>query len=133
MNDNYLSAPNTGANNLSPNFQLNTYSSSLSSSSATASLSHGGANSMKSQMTAQSEAGIIRSPSTSNRETQKKKIGHREVKDGIVHYKKISTDELKKSIQFGIVHFLSEQNRTQMDRDLLMQDFQIVETVQFPK
>lgn len=133
MNDNYLSAANQGANNLSPNCQLNTYSSSLSSSSATASLSQGGANSMKSQMTAQSEAGIVRSPSTSNRETQKKKIGHREVKDGIVHYKKISTDELKKSIQFGIVHFLSEQNRTQMDRDLLMQDFQIVETLQFPK
>jgi hypothetical protein len=43
-----------------------------------------------------------------NSET-KKKIGHREVKHGVVMYKKFSTDELKKSIQFGIVHFLNEQ------------------------
>lgn len=64
---------------------------------------------------------------------EKHKIGHREIKDGVVHYKKISTDELKKSIQFGIVHFINEQNRFNMDRDLLMQDFQVVETVIFPK
>lgn len=64
---------------------------------------------------------------------EKVKIGHREIKDGVVHYKKISTDELKKSIQFGIVHFINEQNRLNMDRDLLMQDFQVVETVVFPR
>lgn len=64
---------------------------------------------------------------------EKAKLGHREVRDGVVHYKKVSTDELKKSIQFGIVHFINEQNRFNMDRDLLMQDFQVVETVVFPK
>lgn len=67
----------------------------------------------------------------------KKKIGHREVKDGVVHYKKVSTDELKKSIQFGIVHFINEQSRPNskynIDRDLLMQDFQTVETLVFLK
>jgi hypothetical protein len=67
-----------------------------------------------------------------NSET-KKKIGHREVKHGVVMYKKFSTDELKKSIQFGIVHYLNEQNRRQLDRDLIMQDFQFIETIQFPK
>jgi hypothetical protein len=64
-------------------------------------------------------------------EKDKKKIGHREIKDGVVHYKKVPTDELKKSIQFGIVHFLNEQIRTNIDRDLLMQDFQVVENIEF--
>ena len=67
----------------------------------------------------------------------KKKIGHREVKHGVVHYKKVSSDELKKSIQFGIVQFISESNgqasKYNIDRDLLMQDFQVVETIVFPK
>lgn len=137
------------------NTHLNTYSSSVSSSSATASLSHGGGggggggygtnslntmnSNQSSHLTAPSDHVLNRSLSTSssnaksNADRQKKKIGHREVKDGIVHYKKISTNELKKSIQFGIVHFLNEQNRFNMDRDLLMQDFQIIEIIQFPK
>jgi hypothetical protein len=61
-----------------------------------------------------------------------KKIGHREVKDGVVHYKKVPTDELKKSIQFGIVHSISVSSKY-ADRDLIMQDFQMVETIVFPK
>jgi hypothetical protein len=61
-----------------------------------------------------------------------KKIGHREVKDGVVHYKKVPTDELKKSIQFGVVHSISVSNKFQ-DRDILMHDFQTVETIVFPK
>ena len=72
-------------------------------------------------------------PSSALNSDSKKKLGHREVKHGVVLYKKVSTDELKKSIQFGIVHFLNEQNRRQMDRDLIMQDFNVVETVMFPK
>ena len=74
--------------------------------------------------------------STSSRE-KNKKVGHREVKHGVVHYKKVSSNELKKSIQFGIVQFISESNRQNskynIDRDLLMQDFQVVETIVFPK
>lgn len=74
---------------------------------------------------------------SSNSAKDKKKIGHREVKHGVVHYKKVSSDELKKSIQFGIVQFISESNglasKFNLDRDLLMQDFQVVETIVFPK
>jgi hypothetical protein len=66
--------------------------------------------------------------STALTNSEKKKIGHREVKHGIVLYKKVPTDELKKSIQFGIVHFINK-----MDRDLLMQDFQVVENIVFPR
>lgn len=65
--------------------------------------------------------------------SERKKIGHREVKHGVVLYKKVSTDELKRSIQFGIVHFINERNRDKMDRDLLMQDFQVVENIVFPR
>ena len=68
---------------------------------------------------------------------EQKKIGHREVKHGVVHYKKVSSEELKKSIQFGIVQFICESNRHlskyNVDRDLLIQDFQVVETIVFPK
>ena len=82
---------------------------------------------------AASAAGASATASSSGGAIGKAKIGHREIKDGVVHYKKVSTDELKKAIQFGIVHFINEQNRFNMDRDLLMQDFQVVETVVFPK
>lgn len=61
-----------------------------------------------------------------------KRLGHREVKHGIVHYKKVPTDELKKSIQLGIVHSIGVSNKYQ-DRDLLMHDFQTVETIVFGK
>jgi len=67
---------------------------------------------------------------------KEKKLGHRSVKDGVVHYKKISSKELKNSIQLGIVHFINEQNRNRspfnIERDILVQDFQVVDTIQFP-
>lgn len=65
--------------------------------------------------------------------SEKRKIGHHEIKNGVVHYKKVSTDELKKSIQFGIVHFINEQSRNAIERDLLQQDFQVVETITYLK
>ena len=66
-------------------------------------------------------------------ESKEKKLGHREVKHGVVHYKKISSNELKNSIQLGIVHFLNDQhNKVKTDRDVVVQDFQVVETIQFP-
>ena len=71
-------------------------------------------------------------PAVAKSSMDKKNIGHREVKDGVVHYKKVPTDELKKSIQFGIVHSISFSNKY-IDRDLLIQDFQVVETIVFPK
>jgi hypothetical protein len=72
-----------------------------------------------------------------NKESNKEKLGHREVKDGVVHYKNISSNYLKKSIQFGIVHFISEingyTNKYNMSRDVLIQDFSVVERIIFPK
>lgn len=77
------------------------------------------------------------SSTTSSPTQQQKKIGHREVKNGVVLFKKVPTDELKKSIQFGIVHFINEQNRFgspfNINRDCIMQDFQVVETILYPK
>lgn len=87
----------------------------------------------RSASTSAASAAASATASSSGGAIGKAKIGHREIKDGVVHYKKVSTDELKKAIQFGIVHFINEQNRFNMDRDLLMQDFQVVETVVFPK
>ncbi len=71
-------------------------------------------------------------PKTSMSSVDKKKMGHREVKDGVVHYKKVSSDELKKSIQFGIVHSVSFSNKYP-DRDILIQDFPEVVCINFPK
>lgn len=71
-------------------------------------------------------------PKTSVSGVDTKKVGHREVKDGVVHYKKVPTDELKKSIQFGVVHSVSFSNKYP-DRDILIQDFTEVVTIQFPK
>lgn len=72
-----------------------------------------------------------------NKESNKEKLGHREIKDGVVHYKNISSNYLKKSIQFGIIHFISEingyTNKYNMSRDVLIQDFSVVERIIFPK
>ena len=62
----------------------------------------------------------------------KKKIGHREVKDGVVHYKSVPLDELKKSIQFGISYSTSVSNKC-IDRDLILDDFNQVDIINFPR
>ena len=69
---------------------------------------------------------------------ERSRIGTRVVKDGVVYYKKVSTDELKRSIQFGIFHFLKEQNRRNMSsvdpqQNLGMHDFHVADTIPFPK
>ena len=70
-------------------------------------------------------------------ELETEKLGHREVKDGVVHYKKVRSIDLKKSIQFGIHHFISGLNgnnsKYNMKRNILMQDFSVTETIHFPK
>lgn len=63
------------------------------------------------------------------------KIGHREVKDGVVLYKKVPTAELKNSIQLGIensIQYGCKLMRTD-DRNLIIQDFQTIETIMFRK
>ena len=85
-----------------------------------------------SNLSPSSMSGTNNKPKTSMSSVDKKKMGHREVKDGVVHYKKVPTDELKKSIQFGVVHSVSFSNKYP-DRDILIQDFTEVVTIQFPK
>jgi len=61
------------------------------------------------------------------------KIGHRRVdEDGQVTYKKKSTSELMAAIQLGIGQSITSM-ACKPKRDLLLQDFAIVETVYFPK
>lgn len=61
------------------------------------------------------------------------KIGHRRVnEDGQVTYKKKPTSELMAAIQLGIGQSITSLS-TKPKRDLLLQDFTIVETVFFPK
>lgn len=62
----------------------------------------------------------------------KEKVGHRRVdKQGEVSYKKVPTNALMNAIQLGISNSIgSLASRPQ--RDLLLQDFDVIETVAFP-
>lgn len=79
------------------------------------------------------EEDVVDEEEATTAEGRKARLGHRVVKDGVVYYKKVSTDELKQSIQFGIYNFLKKLDLVDVDRDLLMQDFQVIETIHFPK
>ena len=62
-----------------------------------------------------------------------RKIGHRRVNDeGLTTYKKVQANQLTGCIQMGIRHAIGFQFKAE-ERDLLMQDFQIVETHIFPR
>ena len=61
-----------------------------------------------------------------------KKLGHRRVKDGEVTYKKFETTQLMGSIQLGIQQSVGNL-ASQEDRDLLHEDFYMVESVVFSR
>jgi hypothetical protein len=64
---------------------------------------------------------------------KEKKIGHRRVdEEGQITYKKIQTSQIMSSIQLGIAHAVGSL-ASKPERDLLMQDFAVVETVYFAK
>jgi hypothetical protein len=66
--------------------------------------------------------------SAANNDKQKK--GHLKVnKDGVASYKKIASTEIKKSLQYGIVYYLHKNLNEKMDRDLLYQDFQVIDSI----
>ena len=72
---------------------------------------------------------ISRSPNSKKRE---RKIGHRRVdKDGKVTYKKTPFETLGLAMQHAIVTTLSASNTSNTDRDILMDDFQTVESFNF--
>jgi len=61
-----------------------------------------------------------------------KRIGKRkeDLKTGDIYYKDAAQDSISGALQLGITHSIgSHQN----DRDVLIQDFQEIETIQFPK
>ncbi|CDS42327.1 Phosphatidylinositol 4 phosphate 5 kinase type 1 [Echinococcus multilocularis] len=62
-----------------------------------------------------------------------KKIGHRRVTNqGTVTYKKTPTSEIQRAIQLGIQHSIGTLQQKQV-RDVLFRDFEVVETVDFPR
>lgn len=66
------------------------------------------------------------------RNEKEKKIGHRRVDEqGQVTYKKIETSQICGSIQLGIGYAVGSL-ASKPERDLLMQDFAMVETTSFP-
>lgn len=61
-----------------------------------------------------------------------KKIGHRSVdSSGETTYKKTTSSALKGAIQLGITHTVGSLS-TKPERDVLMQDFYVVESIFFP-
>lgn len=64
--------------------------------------------------------------------TRERKIGHRRVdEEGQITFKKIQTSQIMASIQLGIGYAVGKL-ASKPERDLLMQDFTIVETTAFP-
>jgi 1-phosphatidylinositol-4-phosphate 5-kinase len=63
----------------------------------------------------------------------KEKIGHRRVNKvtGEVTYKKTASSSISGAIQLGIAHSVGQLSKAPM-RDILMQDFEVVEIVNFP-
>ncbi|KAM3175665.1 hypothetical protein ACTXT7_008062 [Hymenolepis weldensis] len=62
-----------------------------------------------------------------------KKIGHRRVTDqGTVTYKKTPTSEIQRAIQLGIQHSICTLQQKPV-RDVLFRDFEVIETVDFPR
>ncbi|XP_067112000.1 phosphatidylinositol 4-phosphate 5-kinase type-1 alpha-like [Osmerus mordax] len=70
------------------------------------------------------------SPSSS--QTMKKTIGHRGIDPtGETTYKKTTSSALKGAIQLGITHTVGSLSQ-KPERDVLMQDFEVVESIFFP-
>ncbi|CAJ0572419.1 unnamed protein product, partial [Mesorhabditis spiculigera] len=63
---------------------------------------------------------------------EKAKLGHRRIgEQGEISYKKVPTDALMKAIQLGIANSIGKL-ASYPKRDLLVQDFDVIETVSFP-
>ncbi|CAF2614879.1 unnamed protein product [Rotaria sp. Silwood2] len=61
----------------------------------------------------------------------KEKLGHRRVDEtGIVTYKRVTVDDLMKSLQIGLTYVLGKHHHPQ--RQVLLQDFQQIEYQDFP-
>lgn len=73
-----------------------------------------------------------KTPALGNTRDREKKIGHRRVDEsGVVTYKKKPTSELMAAIQLGIGQSVGGLS-SKPERDVLLQDFEVVESVFFP-
>jgi len=95
------------------------------------SITDGGANSAaNSGASGALPPGVAASSSVNEKD---RKIGHRRInEEGQVSYKKIESNQLMSSIQLGIHNSIGGLAKYP-DRDLLMHDFTMVESVSFPK
>ncbi|KAK2907683.1 hypothetical protein Q8A73_008756 [Channa argus] len=83
-------------------------------------------------MDAAKKAFITEMPSSSGQPGQTKKIGHRGVDaSGETTYKKTTSSALKGAIQLGIGYTVGNLS-SKPERDVLMQDFYVVESIFFP-
>ncbi|KAM4629556.1 phosphatidylinositol 4-phosphate 5-kinase type-1 gamma isoform 1-T1 [Polymixia lowei] len=83
-------------------------------------------------MDAAKKAFITEMPSSSGQPGQGKKIGHRGVDaSGETTYKKTTSSALKGAIQLGIGYTVGNLS-SKPERDVLMQDFYVVESIFFP-
>ncbi|KAM6396061.1 phosphatidylinositol 4-phosphate 5-kinase type-1 gamma isoform 2-T2 [Rhynochetos jubatus] len=81
---------------------------------------------------AQKKAAITEGPSLPGQPGQGKKIGHRGVDaSGETTYKKTTSSTLKGAIQLGIGYTVGNLS-SKPERDVLMQDFYVVESIFFP-
>uniref|UniRef100_A0AAQ4P0D6 PIPK domain-containing protein n=1 Tax=Gasterosteus aculeatus aculeatus TaxID=481459 RepID=A0AAQ4P0D6_GASAC len=76
---------------------------------------------------------LLPSPSTSHMSpAMKKTIGHRGIdRTGETTYKKTTSSALQGAIQLGIAHTVGSLSQ-KPDRDVLLQDFEVVESIFFP-
>ncbi|KAG7278191.1 hypothetical protein CRUP_002153 [Coryphaenoides rupestris] len=75
----------------------------------------------------------IAAPGTSSSQAMKKTIGHRGIDPtGETTYKKTPSSALKGAIQLGITHTVGSLSH-KPERDVLMQDFEVVESIFFPR
>ncbi|CAL8298016.1 unnamed protein product [Lota lota] len=76
---------------------------------------------------------ISEAPGTSSSQAMKKTIGHRGIDPtGETTYKKTTSSALKGAIQLGITHTVGSLSH-KPERDVLMQDFEVVESIFFPR
>ncbi|XP_072284455.1 phosphatidylinositol 4-phosphate 5-kinase type-1 alpha-like [Pyxicephalus adspersus] len=91
----------------------------------------GAANTMKRSIPGESGTSLPSASGQFGTQTMKK-IGHRGVDStGETTYKKTTSSALKGAIQLGITHTVGSLS-TKPERDVLMQDFYVVESIFFP-
>ncbi|XP_027717989.1 phosphatidylinositol 4-phosphate 5-kinase type-1 alpha-like isoform X3 [Vombatus ursinus] len=107
-------------------------SSSGSSTLGTTSLELGSSSCSSSLVQSSFKKSLTTSSEVSGSSGPVKKIGHRSVDpSGETTYKKTTSSALKGAIQLGITHTVGSLS-TKPERDVLMQDFYVVESIFFP-